>query len=307
MSPPACVHVLLPVHNRCAVTEKFVRCLLAQTHTDWRLVLVDDGSKDGTEAMVRALVPNASVLKGKGNWWWGGSLHQAYKWLRRQRLPGDDIIMTINDDTLIEPNFLANGVAALKPRSLLLAQQYDLSGKFLEVGVHWDWRTLSARAVPDAAELNCLSTRGLFVHLSDFLEIGGFHPILLPHYLSDYEFTLRARKMGFALITAPNVRLRHDESLTGIHGLGGESIWRDLIRPFSIRSSSNPVYWTNFVLLACPPRYVAVNLWRVWISVLQPVTRPIRQKLRPQLGRIKRYVKRLLRAVPGHNRIDNDL
>jgi len=75
------VYVLAPVHNRRATTEKFIRCLLAQTHVNWHLVLIDDGSKDGTEAMARALVRDTSltVLRGTGNWWWAGSLQQGYR------------------------------------------------------------------------------------------------------------------------------------------------------------------------------------------------------------------------------------
>src|SRR5207237_231210 len=45
------IHVLLPVHNRKVTTEKFVRCLKAQAGADWHLVLIDDGSADGTAEM----------------------------------------------------------------------------------------------------------------------------------------------------------------------------------------------------------------------------------------------------------------
>ena len=47
------LYILLPVHNRCDITREFIDCLKAQTFQDYHLVLIDDGSTDGTEQMVR--------------------------------------------------------------------------------------------------------------------------------------------------------------------------------------------------------------------------------------------------------------
>ncbi|MEO8935379.1 MAG: glycosyltransferase, partial [Burkholderiaceae bacterium] len=69
------IYILLPVHSRRALTERFIRCLQAQTYTDFHVVLIDDGSTDGTAEMVAALLPGRlTILTGTGDWWWGGSL-----------------------------------------------------------------------------------------------------------------------------------------------------------------------------------------------------------------------------------------
>ena len=49
------IHVVTSVHNRYAITEKFVKCLQAQTCKDIHLLLVDDGSTDGTDKMVKEM------------------------------------------------------------------------------------------------------------------------------------------------------------------------------------------------------------------------------------------------------------
>jgi GT2 family glycosyltransferase len=296
MSPR--IHVFLPVHNRRATTEKFVRCLLAQSYTNWHLLLIDDGSTDNTADMVRTLVSSATVLRGEGDWWWAGALHQGYEWLRRAELPVDDLVLINNDDTEFDSDFLTNAVAAMKPRSLLVAQAYKLAtGEFCEAGVYWDWKAFTCTAVREGTDFNCFSTRGLFLRAGDFLEIGGFYPKLLPHYLSDYEFTMRAHRKGFALITAPEVRLYYDEGLTGIRSTEGQPFFRAVRMTFSKRSSGNPVYWTSFVLLSSPKRYVPLNAIRVWWRVIAPIRAEVRQFLAPArrvLGRIKRKLKRAM-------------
>ena len=302
MSEPARsrrVHIFLPVHNRRAVTEQFLQCLRRQTYPHWHLLLIDDGSDDGTSEMARSLVPELTLLRGNGDWWWGGGLHQGYRWVSNAAVPADDLVLMINDDTEIGPDFLANAVAAMRPHTLLLAQAYRSNGDFCEAGAFWDWKNLRCTGVGAQEEINCFSTRGLFLHVGDLLRIGGFYPRMLPHYLSDYEFTIRAHRQGFALRSSPDVSLRYFEALTGIRSTEGLSVWRTLKTNLSIKSSSNPFHWTSFVILASPRRYLISNLVRVWWRYFAPahnvVLAPVRRRLgsvRRLLGRVKRKLKR---------------
>jgi GT2 family glycosyltransferase len=271
-SEHATIYVLLPVHNRRETTLRFVRMLASQTYSRWHLVLIDDGSNDGSVECVQLICSNLSILRGDGNWWWAGSLHQGYLWLKQHATLTSDVALIINDDVEIEPDFLANAISHLAPRSLLTAQQYTASDRRLvEVGIILDWvrfthsRTLSEPAV------NCQSTRGLFLRVSDLMEIGGFHPKLLPHYQSDYEFTMRARHKGFCLTSHSSVRVFYDEAQTGVDCLGSQPLLGRLRIAFSKRYKLNPIYLSIFVLLACPPRYRMVNIARVWKSFFHDV------------------------------------
>lgn len=246
------IYILLPVHNRKSTTEKFIHCLLKQTFHNFLLILIDDGSTDGTSEMVLLYLPETVVIKGKGKWWWGGSLHQGYKWLKKNTSHGEDIVLIINDDVEFEPDFLENGIRFLETheKALLLAQARSMQTKELhDTGKKIDWKHFTFRNALDGEEIDCLATRGLFLKVKDFLTIGGFHPIMLPHYLSDYEFTIRAKRKGFRLMTTQEVWLWMDEEKTGYHKVGG------IKQVFSKKSAVNPVYLLSFILLACPWRY----------------------------------------------------
>ncbi len=54
-SSPAAVSVLVPVHNAGPLLLQAVQSVLAQTHADFELVLIDDGSTDGCIEAVAAL------------------------------------------------------------------------------------------------------------------------------------------------------------------------------------------------------------------------------------------------------------
>src|SRR5205823_538417 len=138
--------------------------LKAQSYENWHLVLIDDGSRDGSAEMALSHIPSATLLRGDGRWWWAGALQQGLNWLKTQGICKSDLTLIINDDSSIEPDFLANAVAAMRPHSLLLACCYDLDSGEMDVGLAWDWPKLTYRVIRDpGSEANCFSTRGLFV------------------------------------------------------------------------------------------------------------------------------------------------
>lgn len=285
MTTDGTIYVLLPVHNRRDITVGFVEGLLAQSDQGFHLVLVDDGSTDGTADAVRALLPGATVIRGTGSWWWAGCLQEAFDWLRDRPAAPGDIVLIINDDTRFRPDFLARArpVVARHPRSLLLAQLYSqATGEFLEAGVRVDWRRLTFRRVKDVRRANCFSTRGLFFRRAELAALGGFHRRLLPHYQSDYAFTIRARRRGFVLASDPDVRLALDESATGVRSFTAGSVGEYLRISFSPRTVLNPLHWTTFILLSCPPRRIPTNLYRVWWRFARGLWRSARARPRPR-------------------------
>ena len=261
------IYVLAPVHNRRALTERFVRCLAAQTDQGFHLVLVDDGSKDGTAEMVSSIIPSATILRGTGQWWWAGSLEQARRWLIREPSMPGDLVLIANDDTTFAPDFLASARASLEgePRILLLARPISAkTGEAAALGASVNWRKLSFKPALAPEDVDVFPTRGLFLRRADFIDLGRFHAVLLPHYLSDYEFTLRAARRGFELRTDPKVRLVMDEGATGIRTLDLTSPGAYLRSVLSIKATKNPIYWSTFVILASPRRLIPRNLLRVW-------------------------------------------
>jgi len=263
------IYVLLPVHNRRAVTASFVDSLKAQTFSNYHLVLIDDGSTDGTAEMVRESIPTATVLRGKGDWWWAGSLQRGLDWLEQENVPDDAIVLFTNDDVEFGPDYLERAAALMKgkQRTLVLSRTRDpLTGAIDETGVTADLRRLTFTISKSSESINCLPTRGLFAHWSDVKKIGGFHPTLLPHYLSDYEYTIRAHKRGMRCETSSELVITSNEKTTGYREIKEASMKSALAKLFSKKASGNPVYWTSFVILTVPPPWIIPGLMRVWVG-----------------------------------------
>jgi GT2 family glycosyltransferase len=222
--------------------------------------------------MVQQSIPSLTVLKGRGDWWWGGSLHQGYLWLKSQHLPASSVVLMMNDDAIFDADYLQTALSILsgQQRTLLVSNAYgEVSRKLFDGGVHADWKRLKFSLETNPERINCASTRGLFLYASDFLKIGGFYPQLLPHYASDYEFTIRAHKKGYTLLVDERLKLYANESATGIFSFKNETSFGGFLKHlFSKKYTLHPVYYTNFILLACPWPWKPFHVLILWASSL---------------------------------------
>lgn len=257
------VHVVAAVRNRIAITKKFIDKLQKQTFNNLHLLLIDDGSSDGTPRMVAESPINSTIIYGDGNLWWGGALHQAYLWFAANKVNQEDYVLIMNDDVIIEDDFIEKGIICLyqKEKALLTCYGYGLHNRLLMDGpIVYRFASGKSYITKEVEAANCASTRALFFRVRDFLDIGGFHPVLLPHYGSDYEFTIRAWKKGYEIISDSSMKYFYDEQTTG------NMYYLDLLpgqfmkKMFSRKSVYNPLYKLTFIMLACPVRYIPINL-----------------------------------------------
>ena len=268
------IYILLPVHNRREITLRFVDQLKEQTHKDFRLVLIDDGSTDHTADAVVAALPNTVILSGNGSLWWAGALHEGFKWVKANiSVSGStDHVLIINDDVEVLPEFLENGLQILSKNSktLLGARAFSWdTGEALDVGVRYDWEKNDVALARSVSEINCLSTRGLLMRAEDFLMIGGFRPLVLPHFLSDYEWTMRAARKGYRLLTSPEFFLLIDPGESGFDGsAGSRSLGEYCRRTFSLKNYKNPWIMTAFLFLSSPRKWSLGLYWAIWKPVL---------------------------------------
>ena len=273
------LYVGLPVHNRVTITQSVIECIAKQTYENYKLILIDDGSTDGTADMVLSYLPDTVIIRGEGNLWWGGALQKGFEWLKRYASESG-FCLILNDDTIFEEDFFAIGISLLERtrKTLFCALCYSQqTNKLLDEGVNFNYKELTFNQANNK-NINCLSTRGLFLKYVDWQEIGGFHTIILPHYLSDYEFTIRAYKLGFNLKVNKDLKLSVNETTTGLHKINYTNI-RDYYRKyFSKRNTMNPFYFTSFIILTVPSPYKKSHLVKIPVKLLKDIVKPIFMK-----------------------------
>lgn len=104
---PQTLSIMVPTYNRLATLKRTVAAILAQTHADWRLLIGDDGSTDGTEAFCRMLAAGdarISYHRNSHNLGHGKTLERLYD------LAETELVTNCSDDDWFYPNHVSTNL-----------------------------------------------------------------------------------------------------------------------------------------------------------------------------------------------------
>ena len=101
------IHILIPVHNGLDETVKCLASLAKQTYTDYEVIVIDDGSTDGTQSYLRQNYPSVKIINGSGNLWWTGAMRKGIDWVLRNGVGDGDYLMSLNNDVILPEDTLS--------------------------------------------------------------------------------------------------------------------------------------------------------------------------------------------------------
>ena len=215
---PKRVVVVTTVHNRREITLQCLGSLrgIDRTGLEIHIVIVDDGSTDGTREAIRRDFPEVEIIEGDGNLWYTAGMNRGIEaGLKRE----PDYILAINDDEVFDTQFLHHMIRCAEehPRTVVgaLLLQWDSPDRVFQVGARWDtwyggWRhryDLTVNTVPrEPWEVEIIVGNCVLYPLESIVQVGLMNENYFPHY-GDVEYTPRMRKAGWRLLIEPNARV----------------------------------------------------------------------------------------------------
>ena len=257
--------VVMPVHNGLDYTARCLRALLA-LENGFGIVLVDDGSSDGTAEYVAEHYPSVHVVYGSGDLWWSGSINAGCRFAIRR---GAKRLLLLNNDNV---EFSSNFISRLDQlvaetgacvAAVTLEQADSGTQTILAVGGSIDWRNrgaqLRATGEPYVAhdavvECDWLPGNSLTFDAATFEEVGGFDARRFPQYRGDIDFTLRARAAGRRCFVIHDVWVVNDLTQNGLNFRRRLSVRDFLTGLISLRSPYNLRESVAFAFRHCPSR-----------------------------------------------------
>lgn len=221
------VAIVVTVFNRPEEIYHFIGQILSQTHQDFRLVVVDHGTVTGDYS--RFDDPRLHILSGSQSLWWSGATNIGIKYVLRE-IPQTNFVLLINPDVQITADYLEAivEIGTRNPNSLIGSTCVDSkTNKVLYAGFCLnrlkaefirEYSNLSINQIDvDLIPSDILTGRGTLVPIQVFKDIGLFSEKTLPHYGADNEFTYRAKRAGYPLLTSSKciVRTRFNVPILG--------------------------------------------------------------------------------------------
>lgn len=205
------IAVLMAAHNRCGMTVRALQSLMAASNVfDLTVVLLDDGSTDGTTEAAKATWPGVIVLPGDGNAFWNGGMHQAWTHALTLDVAG---YLWLNDDVMLDDDALARLAAewtkqggADKP-FILVGATRDEAGDLSYGGQRLIRNPFALRfeRLPAADVLTRAETfNGNIVLVSGATQKKiGINDRQFLHTLGDIDYGLRASRAGIPVLVMP--------------------------------------------------------------------------------------------------------
>lgn len=235
------VCIVIPVFNGIEFTRQSLaglfqlKAALGKPGQQLPIILVDDGSTDGTAQWVKENYPEVHLLSGDGNLWWSGgvNLGAAYAletlradyvlWWNNDIIPREDYLQQLFK---IISNTPSDVVIGSKIYSMHKNLVWGMGGKFDPVH---GTRYMFGERMPDheglqqPLEVDWFPGMGTVIHRSVFQAIGFLDEKNFPQYHGDSDFTFRAKMSGFRLIAFPQLVIFNDNTNTGMFHNGSFS------------------------------------------------------------------------------------
>ena len=264
--------VILPVHNRKKITLKCLAKLEKQGDLNaYRIVVVDDGSTDGTADAISIQHPMVTLLRGSGDLWWTGAIKMGMEYALSK---GADYCIWLNDDTLPESGSIQSLIDYCNQHPKTIAAANILDPQTHEPsygGVICQSFKIQTALATEKQSTYCDGLNGNLVCLpASIVSVIGYPDnTVYPHYHGDTIYTHRAKRVGYQLVL-------RQKSIAYCRNDHASMSWLRSNQPFieilkerlSIKSShywkAHLAYYMSFLGTVG----VAIYLYEAWLKLI---------------------------------------
>jgi GT2 family glycosyltransferase len=228
------VSIIIPVFNGLKFTKK----CLAKLAKDillakgmgfiYDVVIVDDGSTDGSAEWIRENHPDVNIVSGDGSLWWSGGINRGVNYAI-DKLKADYILWW-NNDILQDDVYFRNMSQLLRQCNAKVVygskiyyaevpdriwsyggEFYPVKGNYHMLGTyHKDSSEFSKER-----EVDWFAGMGTIFPVEVYEKVGFLDEVNFPQYHGDSDYTYRCKLAGYKLMISPELRIWNITENTG--------------------------------------------------------------------------------------------
>ncbi len=200
------ISIVTPFKNTAPFLGDCIDSIISQTHTNWELIIVDDGSTDTSYDLVNAYAESDQRIKLLKNTGTGiiDALRMAFSNCKGSyitRMDSDDVMPEYKLKTLLN-NLLQHGKGHVATGLVAYFSDRGISDGYKK---YEDWLNALTQTGSNYSEIykECvIASPCWMLHRDDFITANAFNP---NRYPEDYDLTFRFYKHGYKIIPCNTV------------------------------------------------------------------------------------------------------
>jgi len=260
------IAIIIPIHNGLEYTKICLKSLYESINNssikdNISIIIVDDGSIDGSADWIKSNYPEFIILKGDGNLWWSGGVNLGTRYALNN-LKSDYILLWNNDikpdikyfsnlfviiENLDDDTIVGSKIYLLERPNVIWSMGgifNHRTGVYKMIGMN----KIDNEQFNDIISVDWNTGMGTLIPKSVFEKIGFWDEETFPQCHGDADFTFRATKYGFKILVYPYLKIWNDITSTGVK----KDNFRLFIKSFySLRSGNNIVKNIKFYHRHC--------------------------------------------------------
>ncbi len=216
------VYLIVLAWNQKQDTLMCLASVSRLTYPNFRVVLVDNASVDGTAEEVREKYPEVKVIRNEKNLGFTGGNIKGEEYACAQ---GADYIMLLNNDVEVAPDFLEPLIKVAEADAAIgaigpLIHFFEPRDRVQSAGCNRKWLGLNNQKlfcgkpdknIPELLESDMVSGAALCIKRKIIEEVGFLDNIYFA-YNEDVDLCYRIRKAGYRIVTVKASRIWHKVS-----------------------------------------------------------------------------------------------
>lgn len=276
------IALIIPVFNGLEFTSKCLKNLkdifdnIPVSKITFQIIIIDDGSTDGSASWINTNYPDVIVLKGNGNLWWSGGINVGTRYALEKL--DIDYVLWWNNDIIAENNYFLNLLQIINEieKNVIAGSKIYIdndSSTIWSMGGIFNPRNgekfMTAMGEPDSEKYNSvfdadwLPGMGTLIHSDVFKVIGYLDEKNFPQYHGDSDYTYRAKLAGYQIKVFPQLKIWNDKTNSGLmhqnsfrklirslnNTKSGYYLWKDIL--FYQKYSSSPMAYQTLIAKYC--------------------------------------------------------
>lgn len=203
------IQIVIPVLNRYEITKNILESLKKQTFQNFDVILVDSGSTDETPYLNK--IYDCEIIKLNISSWW---THSVYKGVEYAKKKNPDYILIINDDIIIDEDFLNNLYSAAEKNNnaVIVPSQIDNRGNefngFELTTFTKKFKKISINNRNERYKIDVGNGCAIIIPTKVINEIDLFAPDLTPHYGGDLYIFLQLYNNNVNVYACPWITIK---------------------------------------------------------------------------------------------------